>query len=107
MRHVQFWNEDRFDDWIALFPENVELDDPVGTPVKVGKQAAFVDNWNHSHGGWHLEITNLVIVGNEAAMTVRNTGNVEGHEVVVDSIELYTFGDGTMRGRFFYNAPGE
>lgn len=49
-RHVQFWNEGRFDDLIALWPDDVELDDPVGTPVKVGKQAAFIDNWNHSHG---------------------------------------------------------
>ena len=104
--HVQYWNESRFDDWIALFPDDVELDDPVGEPVRVGKQAAFVDNWNHSHVEWNLAITNLVVVGNEAAMTVQNTGSVDGNEVVVTSIELYTFGDGTMRGRIFFNAPG-
>jgi hypothetical protein len=79
---------------------------PSGPQFRVGKQAALVDNWNHSHADWQLQITNLVVVGNEAAMSVRNTGSVDGHEVVVDSIELYTFGDSTMRGRIFFNAPG-
>jgi hypothetical protein len=104
--HVRYWNEDRFDDWVAVFPDDIELEDPVGSPVRVGKQMSLVDNWNHSHGAWHLEVTNLIVVGNEAAMSVRNTGNVDGQKVIVDSIELYTFGDGTLRGRMFFNPPG-
>ena len=101
-RHVQYWNEGRFDDWVALFPDGLELEDPVGTPVRTDRQSTLVEPWNHSQPNWRLEITNLVVIGDEVAMTIRNTGTIDGNTVQVDSIEFLTFGDGSLRWRVFY-----
>jgi hypothetical protein len=104
-RHVEHWNAGRFDEWIALWPDDVTMEDPVGTPVRTGVRACFVDPWKEFQGNFRLEITNLVVVGSEAALTVRNRGTIDGVGVITDSIELYEIGDGTLRGRVFYEAP--
>jgi hypothetical protein len=61
--------------------------------------------WDESHAGWRLELLNLIVLGNEAALAVRNTGVVNGTPVTVDSIECYAFDDGALRGRTFFEAP--
>ena len=103
-RHVQFWNEDRFDDWIALWPDDIVNEDPNG--VTKGKEAVSVAGWKRAQPICRLGIKQIAVLGNEGAAVVSNTLTLDAGEMTFDSIEIYTFGaDGSLRVRVFYDPP--
>ena len=84
-RHVQYWNEGRFDDWLALFPEDVVNESPAGTTT--GRDAG-VGSWEAVQGTLRLGIRQMAVLGNRVAAVVSNTGTYYGQEVDFDSIEV-------------------
>jgi len=84
--------------WAALFSEDATQEDPVGTPVNVGREAiqAFYDNTSALFGGG-LTIALLsepVILGNEAIVILTATGGAGAARARVPQIvDHMTFAD--------------
>ncbi len=110
-RHCELWNARDQAGWSALFAENVVFEDPVGTPPKHGPQAVRA-SWERSltpGREWRLVATRIVACGTEAAVVMRNEGNLYGRSVVVESLEIWRVGpDGLVDSvRAFFDAePG-
>jgi ketosteroid isomerase-like protein len=93
-QHCALWNERDQEGWEALFADDVTFDDPVGVPTKHGRQAVH-DSWARSltpGRSWRLVPTKIVVCADEAAVLMRNEGNLHGREVVVDSVEIWRVG---------------
>lgn len=58
------------------------------------------DKHNHQ---FHLEVVTTIINGNEAAVHHRNC--IVGTNLVIESIETYRFGQGTLHVRYFLLPP--
>ena len=86
-------------------PGDVSMYDPVGTPPKPGRPA-FEAPWDTMNAPWALSIEHLVVNGTEAAVLMRNVGEVGGTGVVLPSIEIWRFGDdGSLHARFSFETP--
>jgi steroid delta-isomerase len=107
-RHCQYWNERNQQAWEALFADDVTFDDPVGVPTKHGREAVR-NSWERSltpGREWRLVPDRIVVCADEAAVVMRNEGNLHGHEVVVESIEIWKVGaDGLVRAVRAYFEP--
>ncbi len=74
-----------------MFAPEVVFEDPVGAPPKVGPDAVRA-SWERSltpGREWRLVATRIVACGAEAAVLMRNEGNLHGREVVVEGIEIW------------------
>ena len=94
-RHCECWNNRDRAGWEALFADDVTFDDPVGVPTKHGRDAVR-DSWARSltpGREWRLVPTRIVVCGDEAAVLIRNEGNLHGKRVDVESIEIWKVGD--------------
>jgi hypothetical protein len=96
-RHCELWNagdkEAWLAEWQAFLPGGVEMEDPVGTPVKRGWEM-MAEVWDASpNADWKLSVERLVVCGNEAAAIIRNAGSINGTPLVIESIEIYQYGD--------------
>ena len=90
-RHFECWNAGRRAEWIANFSDDVVFHDPVGAPPKHGRRAAEA-SWDNSFSNeqsWRLELTRLVVCGDEAAITLRNHGRVGGRSFSMEGIEIW------------------
>lgn len=109
-RHFECWNARRRDDWIANFAEDVTFHDPVGAPPKHGRAAAE-RSWDNSFTNdqeWTLELTRLVVCADEAAITLRNHGLVQGRRFTMEGIEIWRVDDdGRVREVRAYFEPPE
>ena len=107
-RHCQYWNERNQQAWEALFADDVTFDDPVGVPTKHGREAVR-NSWERSltpGREWRLVADRIVVCADEAAVLMRNEGNLHGREVVVESIEVWKVGsDGLVRAVRAYFEP--
>lgn len=107
-RHCQYWNERNQQAWEALFADDVTFDDPVGVPTKHGREAVR-NSWERSltpGREWRLVADRIVVCADEAAVLMRNEGNLHGQEVVVESIEIWKVGaDGLVRAVRAYFEP--
>jgi steroid Delta-isomerase len=109
--HVRHWNAMDRESWVALFSPDVVFEDPVGSTPKVG-QTAVHNSWDRSFvpgRRWTLHPTQIVGGGSEAAVVMRNEGDLSGRKVRVDSIEVFRV-DGTGRivhVRAFFEQPTE
>ena len=107
-RHCQHWNERNQQAWEALFADDVTFDDPVGVPTKHGREAVR-KSWERSltpGREWRLVADRIVVCADEAAVLMRNEGNLHGREVVVESIEVWKVGaDGLVRAVRAYFEP--
>jgi len=89
--HVRFWNAMDRDSWVALFSPVVVFEDPVGSAPKVGTDAVH-KSWDRSFAPgrrWTLHPQQIVGGGSEAAVVMRNDGDLAGRSVRVDSIEIF------------------
>ncbi|MCU1392259.1 MAG: hypothetical protein JWM34_687 [Ilumatobacteraceae bacterium] len=89
--HCRFWNDRNQAAWSALFADTVTFDDPVGVPTKHGL-AAVRDSWERSltpGRSWRLVPTRITVCADEAAVLMRNEGDIDGSQVIVDSIEIW------------------
>ena len=107
--HVAFWNAMDRESWIQLFSPHMVFEDPVGTPEKVGMDAVF-KSWDRSFKPgrrWTLHPEHVVAAGNEAAVVMRNEGDLNGQKVTIRSIEIFIV-DQTgllVRIRSFFDQP--
>lgn len=91
LAHCETWNRGDREGWLALFAEDVTLDDPVGRTPKLGP-AALETTWERSHRAgrsWQLRPQRMHECGDEVAVDLLNVGVVDGREVVVPSIEIW------------------
>ena len=105
--HVALWNAMDRESWIQLFSPHMVFEDPVGTPEKVGMDAVF-KSWDRSFKPgrrWTLHPEHVVAAGNEAAVVMRNEGDLNGQKVTIRSIEIFMVDDSGLLVRirsFFY-----
>lgn len=107
--HVAFWNTMDRESWIQLFSPHMVFEDPVGTPEKVGMDAVF-KSWDRSFKPgrrWTLHPEHVVAAGNEAAVVMRNEGDLNGQKVTIRSIEIFMVDDSGLlvRIRSFFDQP--
>lgn len=106
--HCRHWNERDRDAWTALFADDVTFDDPVGVPTKRGPQAVR-DTWERSltpGRSWRLVPTRIVVCADEAAVLMRNEGDIEGRRVDIESVEIWKVGaDGKVTAIRAYFEP--
>jgi hypothetical protein len=108
-RTVQLWNEHTdkqawLDAYESLAPGGLTFEDPVGTPVKRGREA-LAPLWDASPGVT-ITIERLIVCGNEAAAVVRNEGTANGHDFSVPTIETSTYGEnGSLHVRVYLEKP--
>ena len=90
-KHIEFWNTQQRESWVANFSDDIVFNDPVGSAPKFGKSAAEA-SWDNSFSDgqlWTLELTRLVVCGDEAAITLKNHGRVGGQDFVMEGIEIW------------------
>src|ERR1700742_2862196 len=105
-RHVELWNAGDKEAWLAhwkrVVPGEVVMEDPVGTPAKRGWDFQG-EAWDRANAEWKLSIGLLYVSGSTGAAVIRNAGSVNGEATVVESIEIYAFGDdGSLRISTFW-----
>ena len=109
--HVALWNAMDRESWIQLFSPHMVFEDPVGTPEKVGLDAVH-KSWDRSFKPgrrWTLHPEHVVAAGNEAAVVMRNEGDLNGQKVTIRSIEIFIVDDSGLlvRIRSFFDQPTE
>jgi hypothetical protein len=107
--HVALWNAMDRESWIQLFSPHMVFEDPVGTPEKVGLDAVY-KSWDRSFKPgrrWTLHPEHVVAAGNEAAVVMRNEGDLNGQKVTIRSIEIFIVDDSGLltRIRSFFDQP--
>ncbi len=82
--------------WLALFADDATMEDPVGTPLKRGKDeiGAFFDQSVAAADAVELRgMGATVIVGNEAAFAMEVRPTVGGAAMTMPVIDVMTFDD--------------
>ncbi|HEX4015266.1 MAG TPA: nuclear transport factor 2 family protein [Frankiaceae bacterium] len=90
-KHCEYWNARNQQAWSALFADEVVFEDPVGAPPKHGREAVR-ESWERSltpGREWHLVPTRILAGGSEAAVVMRNEGNLHATAVVVETLEVW------------------
>lgn len=80
---------------LALFAEDCEWTDPVGTPTHVGR-AGVGDFWDGARAmadSIVLEPKDVTICGNEACMIFEIHASVGGNTMVMDAVDIFVFDD--------------
>jgi ketosteroid isomerase-like protein len=93
--HFEAWNAGDRPRWIANWNPAAVMMDPVGGPEKRGL-AAVEKSWDQAFQeghAWRLEPIFMSICEDQAAVHVRNHGEMDGRSVVLDSIEIYWIDD--------------
>lgn len=107
--HVRHWNSMDRAAWVRLFSPDVVFEDPVGSAPKHGIEAVH-RSWDRSFTPgrrWTLHPERVVGGGSEAAVVMRNEGDLAGRKVQVDSVEVFQV-DATgliIRVRAFFDQP--
>jgi hypothetical protein len=86
---------------------DVTLEDPVGTPVKHGFDLAFSEPWEQApNADWKRTLEHAVVCSSEIALSIRNDGVVAGAPAVIETVEVYRFGDdGSLLSRIYWEIP--
>jgi len=105
------WNAMDRESWIQLFSPHMVFEDPVGTPEKVGLDAVY-KSWDRSFKPgrrWTLQPEHVVAAGNEAAVVMRNEGDLAGEKVTIRSIEIFIVDESGLlvRIRSFFDQPSD
>jgi hypothetical protein len=103
---VRCWNDHDKAGLLALSREMA----PAQLDIEYVGRAEQADGWlvieemydKHNHQ-FRLEVVNTIINGNEAAVHHRNC--IVGSSQVIESIETYWFGPGTLHVRYFLQPP--
>ena len=93
--HFNSWNNQKKDEWMNNWTEDIIMYDPVGGPNKEGK-TALEETWKNSFKDghhWKIEPIFMQICENQAALHVKNYGTVENEPIELDSIEIYWIND--------------
>lgn len=107
--HFDAWNAQDRERWFANFADDIQLEDPVGGPVKIGRDA-LEHSWENSFKDghcWNIEPVFKQICKDQAALLVRSRGTVNGEPVEIEGIEIYTVNDAGKVSyiRTYFNPP--
>jgi steroid delta-isomerase len=80
---------------VALYADDCEWTDPVGTPTHHGKDgvAKFWDDARALADSIVLEPVQVHICGNEAAMVFEIHASVGGNTMIMDAVDVFVFDD--------------
>ena len=103
------WNRGDREAWLACFERDVRLEDPVGGVPKKGRKH-LEETWDRSftdEQSWTMNPLIMKVSGNEVALLGRNAGVVRGHEVEIESIEVWRLNENGLVAnlRAFYDLP--
>jgi hypothetical protein len=107
-KQYQLWNEGKRTELVELFraiaPKGFTVE-YVGYPAQDGWKA-LDDIWDEHGGTTRIEVLEILANGHEVAVYAHNHhGGRDGQHINTrPSIELYEFGAGTLRARYFYPA---
>ena len=110
--HFEAWNAADRSRWTSIWHPEVVMFDPVGGPEKRGS-AAVEKMWDRAFQpghSWQIEPVFMTVCDDQAAVYVRNRGNLEGQIVELESIEIYWVGsDGRIArvNSYFSVAEGQ
>jgi steroid delta-isomerase len=82
--------------WLALWSDDCTMEDPVGTPVKRGKDAigAFYDDGQKNADSIELRATDFAIVcGGQASFAMEVRPKLGGQTMMIPAIDVMTFDD--------------
>ena len=82
--------------WLALWADDATMEDPVGTPVKHGKEAiaAFYDQSTGAADAVELRLIGITIpVAGQAAFAFEVRPTIGGQAMVMPAIDVMTFDD--------------
>ncbi|MBK6286901.1 MAG: nuclear transport factor 2 family protein [Pseudomonadales bacterium] len=107
--HFDTWNKQDKSGWMANFAVDAVLEDPVGGPVKTGREGVE-KSWDNSFKEghfWTIEPVLMQICTNQAALHVRSKGSIDGKSIEVEGIEVYTIDDAGKIAyiRTYFNPP--
>jgi hypothetical protein len=106
-KQYALWNEGKRTELFALFramAPNAFTVEYVGHPVQDGWKA-LEEIWDEHAGSTRIEVLEILANGHEVAVYAHNHHlRGDGHLHTRPSIELYEFGAGTLRARYFYPA---
>lgn len=96
--YLDAFNRDDRAAFCALFREDAVLEDPVGTPAHVGRDAigAFWDAVHGMAGSIRLEATRRIVCGAEAAMVLTIEAAMGGQRMRIHAVDTFRF-DGEGR----------
>lgn len=107
--HFEAWNAGDRERWIDNWSPDPVMMDPVGGPEKRGR-SAVEESWDRAFQAghhWRLESIFMSICEDQAAVHVRNHGEMDGEAVVLDSIEIYWIDDDgkVFRVQTYFSPP--
>lgn len=106
--YVDAYNRNDKDAVLALFRADATFEDPVGTPVRVGREAigAFWDE-THALAKIELEPKQVIVCGNELVMVFAVHTTFGDSTMDLDVVDLLVVDDdGQVRGlRAFWDVP--
>jgi steroid delta-isomerase len=82
--------------WLALWSDDCTMEDPVGSPLKRGKEAiaAFYDEGQKAADSIELRPTGFMIVcGDEGSFAMEVRPTLGGQTMVLPAIDVMTFDD--------------
>ena len=90
------WNARDRDRWLSFFAEDFAEEMPAGTPPTKAPET-LTKAWDDAFGtggpAWKLETVLVIACGNEIAVHGRYPGTVDGQDIVLDSLEIWTVDD--------------
>jgi steroid Delta-isomerase len=94
LRYLSTFSDADREGWLDLFEESATVEDPVGSPLKRGRDE-IGEFWDQSHGladSISLELVQgPAISGNEAAFAMEAHARSGGTTMVVPTIDVMTF----------------
>lgn len=103
---VRCWNHHDKAGLLALYREMAPAElsiEYVGREQQAGGWLVIEEMFDKHNHQFRLEVVNTIINGNEAAVHHRNC--MVGSSQVIESIETYRFGPGTLHVRYFLQPP--
>jgi steroid delta-isomerase len=95
----QYWarfSDGDKDGWLALWADGATMEDPVGTPLKHGKEeiGAFFDQGQSQADSIELKpLAPAIICGNQASFLMEVRPTIGGSTMIIDAIDVMTFDD--------------
>ena len=92
-RYITLIGKGSADDLVELYADDATVEDLVGGEVRIGRQAihgfySAVDDVQRE-----CELVSLRVAGNEAAFQFRLTVTAGEHRIMIEPIDVMTFGD--------------
>jgi steroid delta-isomerase len=93
--YVDAYRRNDRDALVALYADDCEWTDPVGTPTHHGREAvaAFWDSARAMADSIVLEPQRLTICGNEAALLIEIHATMGGATMIMDAVDIFEFDD--------------